>query len=104
MQIEIGKVYKCGNTFVYIECKSPTLEGWQCYSYIGIECNKSGRATMTTRVGRYHEGGYPTHDNPHGLQFDLEELPKRETIQVGDSVFYKDEFEAATKNLKRVDG
>lgn len=103
MQIEIGKVYKCGDTFVYIEYKSQTLSKWQQYDYIGIECTESGKCSGYSRVGRFYMDGDWSQDDSIGLRFRLEELPKRETIKVGDSVFYKDEFEAATKNLKRVE-
>lgn len=104
MQIEVGKVYKCGYTFVYIEYKSQTLSKWQQYDYIGIECNKNGTKSTNTIIGCFSSDGEYSVDNPNRLHYWLEDITKRETIKVGDSVFYKDEFEAATKNLKRVEG
>ena len=104
MQIEVGKVYKCGDTFVYIEYRSKKLEYYRQYEYIGIECNRDGSLHGCVSIGRFDFDGDYSMDNPENLEFNLEELLKRETIKVGDSVFYKDEFEAATKNLKRVEG
>lgn len=101
--LQVGKVYKCGDTFVLIEYKSQTLSKWRQYDYIGIECSGSGKCSLYSRVGRYHKTGHWSQDNNPALRYVLEELPKRETIQVGDSKFYLDEFEAATKSLKRVE-
>ncbi len=104
MQIEVGKVYKCGDTFVYIEYKSQTLQKLgSCYKYFGIRCDVNGKLSEYIQVGRFAGDGDYHRSNPTELRFILCEALKRETIKVGDSVFYKDEFEAATKNLKRVE-
>lgn len=43
MKPEVGKVYKCGDTFVYIEYKSRKLEDWSLNPYIGISCSSDGK-------------------------------------------------------------
>ena len=102
MKIEVGKVYKCGDTFVCIEYKSEKLEDWSLRPYIGISCSSDGTEAEETHVGRFSLDGDPGVGNPPCLRFWLEELPNRETITIGSSVYYKDEFEAATKHLKEV--
>ena len=99
MQIEVGKVYKCGAEFVLIVLRHQTC----VYSkYIGLSCNKFGVTDSNPYVQTYYADGEPDQGSEI-LRHHLQELSKRETIKVGDSVFYKDEFEAATKNLKRVE-
>lgn len=100
MKPEVGKVYKCGDTFVYIEYNSQKM--MHHFRYIGIECNERGFADSNSKVGRFDEDGQQSDSNAPCLRFWLEELPKRETITIGSSVYYKDEFEAAVKHLKEV--
>jgi len=97
MRIEIGKVYKCGDTFVYIEGKSSKLRSWYLRYYIGIECDAKGNESKSTHIGRFSSYGEFSYTNPSALKFYLEDISKRETIKVGDSVFYKDEFEIPTR-------
>ena len=99
MNIEVGKVYKCGDKFVRIVLRHETC----VYSkYIGLSCNKYGVMGTNSYIHTYYPDGEPDQGSAC-LRNRLEELPKRETIQVGDSKFYLDEFKAATKNLKRVE-
>lgn len=102
MKVEVGKVYKCGDRFVYIEYKSKKLEDWSLRPYIGISCSSDGREVVETHIGRFSSDGEEARNNPPCLRFWLEELPKRETITIGSSIYYKDEFEEATKHLKEV--
>ncbi len=104
MKIEVGEVYKCGSEYVYIDSKSTKLEEWGLFSYIGITCGPLGRGVADTYIGRFrHDGDYSS-VNTHSLKYPLKELPKRETITIGSAIYYKDEFEAATKHLKIVKG
>lgn len=102
MKPEVGKVYKCGDTFVYIEYKSRKLEDWSLSPYIGISCSSDGTEAEETHIGRFSSDGWDSVNNVPTLRHPLEELPKRETITIGSSVYYKDEFEAAVKHLKEV--
>lgn len=107
MKIEVGKVYKCGDTFVYIESKSSKLDSWLMNPYIGISCTSDGEEASETCIGRFSETGDYGAWNVAALCYKLEELPKRETITVitagsSLSIYYKDEFEQAVKHLKEV--
>lgn len=102
MKPEVGKVYKCGDTFVYIEYKSRKLEDWSLNPYIGISCSSDGKEAEKIHIGRFSSDGDDSGYNVPTLRHPLEELPKRETITIGSSVYYKDEFEAAVKHLKEV--
>jgi len=108
MKVEVGKVYKCGGTYVYIDYESQSLTNRGLWGFIGIKCNSSGRIDGAYPfIGRFSSEGIYSDTNPDGLKAFLQELPERETITVitagsSLSVYYKDEFEAATKHLKEV--
>lgn len=103
MKVEVGKVYKCGDTFVYIEYKSRKLDEWDMFEYIGLTCDKLGNlGSERPTLGRFSIVGGPSETNQEKLMQWLEEVSERETITIGSSVYYKDEFEAAVKHLKEV--
>lgn len=106
MKVEVGKVYKCGSRFVYIESKSSKLDSWHLNPYIGISCTSTveeeSESCSNTYIGRFSTTGDFGAGNVLQLRYHLEELHARETITIGSSVYYKDEFEEATKHLKEV--
>jgi hypothetical protein len=86
MKVEVGKVYKCGNGYVYIEYKSRKLEDWLLNPYIGISCSSDGTEAEETHIGRFSSDGDDNVNNVPSLRHPLEELPKREIITIGSSV------------------
>lgn len=103
MKIEVGKVYKCGYAYVYIDYRSTALSKERMYPFVGIKCNKDGVIDhWHTFIGRFSDIGEDADENPEGLKATLKEISKRETVTIGSSVYYKDEFEAATKHLREV--
>lgn len=103
MKIEVGKVYKCGHEYVYINSQSSKLESWQLlFSYIGISCRPDGGESCDTFIGRFSEGGINSNSNVLALRHDLKEIVERETITILGKTLYKDEYEAAINELKEV--
>lgn len=103
MKIEVGKVYECGYAYVYIDYRSTALSKEGMYPFVGIRCNKDGVIGQgRTSIGRFSDIGEDAAENPEGLKATLKEISKRETVTIGSSVYYKDEFEAATKHLREV--
>lgn len=102
MKVEVGKVYKCGDTFVHIDYESGKLNGWGIFHYIGVSCLEDGGHAGNTVLGRFNWEGLASNCNVKELRHNLQSPLKRETITIGSSIYYKDEFEEATKHLKEV--
>jgi hypothetical protein len=95
MQVEVGKVYKCGDDYVYIDYHSEWLESvMNCFSFIGIHCDITGHPIKPV-VGKFDEIGDYALTNPQELRHVLQEIPKRETVTFYGKTYYRDEYEKA---------
>ena len=101
MQVEVGKVYKCGDGYEYIDYQSQWLVSiGNDYSFIGIRCDERGRPGPA-KVGKFSEDGDFSVLNPQQLCHQLQEIPKRETINIYGKTYYKDEYEKVEEAFQK---
>jgi hypothetical protein len=102
MQVEVGKVYKCGDGYVYIDYKSQWLEENDSdFCYVGIECGEYGVMKPWPVIGRFTVCGHYSCNNPQALRHIIKEIPKRETITLYGKTYYKDEYEKVAEAFQK---